>query len=293
MTLSPHIPVMTNEVLEYLQPSPGKVIVDATVGSAGHTKILAEQGAKVIGIDRDQEILEFARQNLGSLISQVTLKYGQFSQIKELVGNSQVDGILFDLGVSSLQLDTPARGFSFRHDAQLDMRMDKNLSVTAKDLINGLGRKELHELFQKLAEEQHPQRLVNAILESRRLKPITTTKQLADLIAKVKKSSGKIHPATKIFQALRIAVNDELNQLKAALPSALSLLKAGGVCVVISFHSLEDRIVKQIFRRFSSQGYQLLTKKPLRPTPQEIADNPRSRSAKLRAIQRQRSHHAR
>ncbi len=292
MTTAPHIPVMPNEVLHYLQPEPGKLFLDATLGSAGHTKLLAEKGAKVVGIDRDQEIFAYAKQNLGNLVSQVTFKRGSFSQLRDLVGDLKFDGILFDLGVSSLQLDTPERGFSFRYDAPLDMRMDKTLQVIAADLVNGLGRKELYDLFQKFGEERFSRRIADAILERRRIKPIRTTKELADLVSRVKPKSGKIHPATKIFQALRIVVNDELNELKAALPSALSSLKPTGVLVVISFHSLEDRLVKQFFKSQDSTRFELLTLKPVTPQPEEIAANPRSRSAKLRAIRQKGGSHA-
>ncbi len=286
MTNPPHTPVMPNEVLDYLQPAPGKLFLDATLGSAGHTKLLVEKGAKVIGIDRDSEILTHARVNLGKLVNQVTFKQGPFSRLKDLVGNLKFNGILFDLGVSSLQLDKPERGFSFRNDGPLDMRMDKTLQVIAADLVNGLGRKELYDLFQKFGQERFSRRITDAILERRRIKPFETTKELADLVAKVKPKTGKIHPATKIFQALRIVVNDELNELKAALPSALSLLKLGGTLVIISFHSLEDRLVKQFFKSQDSTKFELLTPKPITPQPEEIATNPRSRSAKLRAIRR-------
>ena len=293
MTDQPHRPVMPHEVLDLLQPAPGKLFLDATVGAAGHTKLLAEKGARVIGLDCDTDILDYAHQTLGSLLSQVTLHQANFSQLKDILGDQLVDGILFDLGVSSLQLDTPERGFSFRYDTPLDMRMDKRLKVTAADLVNGLGRKEFYDLFQKFGQERFARRIADAILERRRVAPIKTARELADLITQVKPRRGKIHPATKVFQALRIVVNDELNELEAALPSALSSLKPGGVVVVISFHSLEDRLVKQIFRTHHQSGdFELLTPKPLTPTYEEVQANPRSRSAKLRAIRRKESAHA-
>ncbi len=291
MTQSVHTPVMPQEVLNYLQPAPGKLILDATLGAAGHTKLLVERGAKVVGIDRDADIFDYAKANLGDLVSQVTFKHGPFSQLSDLVGDLKFDGILFDLGVSSFQLDNPQRGFSFRYDAPLDMRMDRTLQVIAADLVNGLGRKELYDLFQKFGQERFARRITDAILERRRVKPIQTTKELADLVSQVKPRTGKIHPATKIFQALRIVVNDELNELKAALPSALSSLKPEGVLVVISFHSLEDRLVKQFFKSQDNSQFEVLTPKPITPQPKEIAANPRSRSAKLRAIRRKGASH--
>lgn len=282
----PHTPVMPQEVISFLNPAPGKLFLDATLGNAGHTKLLVEQGAQVIGIDQDEAILAYARQNLAELASQVEFHQTSFSHLNQVLKNRLVDGFLFDLGVSSLQLDDPQRGFSFRHQAPLDMRMNQKLSVTAADLVNGLGRKELYDLFKRFGEEQFARRITDAILERRRVKPIETTTELANLVAKVKPKTGHIHPATKVFQALRIIVNDELNELKAALPSALSSLKPGGVGVVISFHSLEDRIVKQTFQSVIDQGFEILTPKPVLPKPAEIQANPRSRSAKLRAIRK-------
>lgn len=282
----PHTPVMPQEVISFLNPAPGKLFLDATLGNAGHTKLLVEQGAQVIGIDQDEAILAYARQNLAELASQVEFHQTSFSHLNQVLKNRLVDGFLFDLGVSSLQLDDPKRGFSFRHQAPLDMRMNQKLSVTAADLVNGLGRKELYDLFKRFGEEQFARRITDAILERRRVKPIETTTELANLVAKVKPKTGHIHPATKVFQALRIIVNDELNELKAALPSALSSLKPGGVGVVISFHSLEDRIVKQTFQSVIDQGFEILTSKPVLPKPAEIQANPRSRSAKLRAIRK-------
>lgn len=282
-----HTPVMVEEIIKLIDPQPGKTIIDATLGAAGHTMELAKKGARVIGIDRDQEIIEIAQSNINkqNLTDKIELKKGEFSKLDELVAREKIDGILFDLGVSSLQLDKSERGFSFMNDAPLDMRMDKELQVTAKDLINGLGRKELHELFTKLGEERYSRRIADAVINARRLKPIQTTKNLVDIINSVIKKRNKIHPATRVFQALRIAVNDELNELKVALPSALSLLSPGGTCVVISFHSLEDRIVKNIFSE-AEDNFEILTPKPLTPTPEETSKNPRSRSAKLRAIRR-------
>lgn len=283
-----HTPVMLHEVLHYLSPAPGKTIIDATVGGAGHTLSLLATGAHVIGLDQDTDILEIAtaRVKEAGYSDLFTPIHSNFSHIAEVV-KEPVDGILFDLGVSSYQLDTPERGFSFRYDAPLDMRMDqKNQAVTAADLINGLGKKELGELFIMLGEEYRAKRLVEVICDARKRNPIKTTFELVKLIENVLPRTGKIHPATKIFQALRMAVNSEREELKAALPSALSLLSPGGTIVVLSFHSLEDKIVKEFAHENLGKAV-LLSDKPMVPSDEEIFNNPRSRSAKLRAIRKE------
>jgi len=205
----------------------------------------------------------------------------------ELTG--KYDGILFDLGVSSLQLDTPSRGFSYRSSGPLDMRMDKSLAVTAADLVNGLGRKELIDLFEELGQDRYSKQIVGAILRERKLKPIKTTDQLVKVIESVvpNASTSKLHPATRVFQALRMAVNSERDELKAALPSALSWLSEGGVLAVISFHSLEHEIVDKFFEEQEAAGtLSSLTKEPLTPTPAEINTNHRARSARLRVARK-------
>jgi 16S rRNA (cytosine1402-N4)-methyltransferase len=283
-----HIPVLVQEVVEALQPAPGKVFIDATVGFGGHSLALLQSGAKVIGLDRDSEILKIAEARIkdAGFADQFVGVHNSFSRIAEAVAqaipsNGGIDGILFDLGVSSYQLDTPERGFSFRFDAPLDMRMDKSLAVTAADLVNGLGKKELYELFTKLGEEYRCRPLIEVIIKTRKIAPIKTTSELVVLVEKTIPRTKDIHPATKIFQALRMAVNSEREELKAALPSALSLLAPEGVLVVISFHSLEDSIVKD-FLQDNSELLTTTTSKPITPTSQEVASNPRSRSAKLR-----------
>lgn len=282
-----HRPVMLKEVLEHLDPKQGKLILDATLGAAGHTLAMAKRGAQIIAIDRDQHAIDIANKVIEQegLRDQIEIRKLEFSKIDELT-RSQFDGELFDLGVSSMQLDEGDRGFSFSKKAPLDMRMDEKLSVTAQDLVNGLGRKELYELFTKYAQEYRARELARAIVHARKIKPITTTTELASIVSGVKGFSKGKNPATQVFQALRIAVNDELNELKAALPSALSMLKPGGVCVVISFHSLEDRIVKNIFIEHEGDSYRVRTKKPLMPAQDEINTNRRARSAKMRVIER-------
>jgi 16S rRNA (cytosine1402-N4)-methyltransferase len=282
MTNTVHIPVLLEEITSAFAPQAGKTFVDATLGAAGHTLALLESGAKVIGLDRDSEILKIAEARIkdAGFADQFEGVHTSFSRVAEVI-KEPVDGILFDLGVSSYQLDTPERGFSFRYDAPLDMRMDKTLGVTAADLVNALGRKELYELFTTLGEEFRCRRLIEEIITARKIKPFTTTGELVAIIDETLPRTGSIHPATKIFQALRMAVNSEREELKAALPSALSSLKSGGILAVISFHSGEDSIVKTFFQDHSGE-LEALTDKPVIASDIELTKNPRSRSAKLR-----------
>ncbi len=287
-----HTPVMLEEVLSFLDPKPGKRYIDATLGYAGHTLGLLKAGAEVVGIDRDADLLQIAVERVaqaGYAQSFTTLNYA-FSEALDPSKNlltGKYDGILFDLGVSSYQLDTPERGFSFRYDAPLDMRMDQRLSVTAADLVGGLGKKELVELFETLGEEGNAKRIATAICSERLIRKIETTEQLANLIIQTVGRSRGIHPATKVFQALRMAVNSERLELKVALPSALSYLESGAIMAVISFHSLEDRIVKSWMNDAESAGQiEILSHGVIEPSDHEIAQNPRSRSAKLRVARR-------
>ncbi len=292
MTYPVHTPVMMREVLHYLAPKAGKRYLDATLGYAGHTLEILKVGAEVVGVDRDQDMLDIATERIekAGLSKSFTPVCSSFADAlnpsrSDLVG--KFDGVLFDLGVSSYQLDTPERGFSFRYDAPLDMRMDKNLGVTAADLINGLGKNELIALFETLGEEQNAKRIVREIVAVRKRSPITSTEELARIISTVSPRTRGIHPATKVFQALRMAVNSEREELKAALPSALSSLNPGGVIVTIAFHSLEDKIIKSFMNDSESAGLaEILTPKVVETSAEEISKNPRSRSAKLRAIRR-------
>ncbi|GAB4027455.1 MAG: 16S rRNA (cytosine(1402)-N(4))-methyltransferase RsmH [Candidatus Microgenomates bacterium] len=279
-----HIPVLLSEVVKIMDPAPGKMYIDATLGFGGHTLELLKAGASVVGIDQDADILELAQKRItdSGLSSNFTSIRSSFaSALKgDRLESSKYSGVLMDLGVSSYQLDTPERGFSFRHDAPLDMRMNKDLAVTAKDLINGLGKNELIELFGTLGEEYAAKKIAAAIVDARKSKPIETTAELASLVARnVTRSKSHLHPATKVFQALRMAVNSEREELKAALPSAWSKLTSGGALVVISFHSLEDEIVKNFFANLNDaqEASDVIT-----PTLDEQYDNRRSRSAKLR-----------
>jgi 16S rRNA (cytosine1402-N4)-methyltransferase len=289
MTKLLHTPIMLYRVVEYLAPAPGKKFIDATLGYAGHTLALLEKGASVIGIDQDADMLEMATARIaeGGFADRFTPMHSSFSGALSGDRIGEVDGILFDLGVSSYQLDTPKRGFSFRYDAPLDMRMDRSLAVTAKDLINGLGKKELIALFKTLGEEKAALKIVEAIIDQRKIKPIETTKQLADLVSRVTPGNGRVHPATKVFQALRMAVNTEREELKAVLPSALSHLALGGVMALLSFHSLEDEIIDLwIATELKNGTIKLVTPSPESPSVNEVTGNPRSRSAKLRVIER-------
>ncbi len=260
-----HIPVLLKEVLEALDVKPGKKYIDCTFGGGGHFRAIQKAGGIVLGIDQDPE----AKAPV----------HGNFAHLKKIAveaGFNAVDGILMDLGVSSHQLETDYRGFSFNREANLDMRMDpKNQTVTSADLVNAGSEKELANLFWKFGEERANRAVAKAIVEAR---PITTTNRLAEIVLRVRKHSPKdrTHPATRIFQALRIAVNNELENLEEALPQVMELLKPGGKLVVISFHSLEDRIVKNFMK-----------KSPLiRPTKEEIEQNPRARSGKLRIYEK-------
>ncbi len=281
-----HEPVLYQEVLDSLNVKPGEIYIDATIGGGGHTKGILELGGKVIGIDIDPEALRFVRQKLTS--QNLILEQGNFVNVDKILakhGVFQVSGVVFDLGPSSYQLDSASRGFGFKHKAPLDMRMSPELAVTAKDLVNGLAERELYELFSKLGEERHARRIARAIVASRLKEKIERTDQLASIVgSSIGHGSFRIHPATRVFLALRIAVNDELNNLKKALPKTTKLLRERGRLAVISFHSLEDRIVKN----FIKESRQLVgvNKKPIVPTKKEIERNPRARSAKLRIAEK-------
>lgn len=284
-----HEPVLLKEAIEYLNIKPGEKYIDATVGGGGHTEVILKKGGKVLGLDLDPEAIEAAKQHLTSACPNASwqLAQGNFAHLKKISEEHQftkVAGIIFDLGVSSHQLEKMERGFSFNSEAPLDMRMDLNQEVTAADLVNGLTEKELAELFFKLGDEPFSRRIAAAIAKARQTAPIKIGKELAEIIAKVKPRQGKLHPATRCFQALRIAVNDELNNLRQGLAQAIKILGPKGRLVVISFHSGEDRIVKLFFK--DQSNLEVLTKKPIEPTREEIMVNPRSRSAKLRAAEK-------
>lgn len=296
-----HQPVLLKEVLGYLETRKEDWVVDATLGDGGYDVEILKKGGRVIGLDVDSQALERARarfKSLGFSEQSYKLIQGNFRDIQNLIQTDtedKVKAIIFDLGVSSLQLDSPERGFSFNADGPLDMRMDPTLGVTAADLVNTLTKEDLNALFQKLGEERLAGRFAEAVVRARlelgskgQGRGFSSTKQLADVIEKAAGGRhGKIHPATRVFQALRIAVNDELHALEEALPQALGLLNKNGKLLVISFHSLEDRIVKNTFRDWQNQALgSILTKKPIMGSDEEILRNPRSRSAKLRVFKK-------
>ncbi|HJZ48089.1 MAG TPA: 16S rRNA (cytosine(1402)-N(4))-methyltransferase RsmH [Roseiflexaceae bacterium] len=294
-----HTPVLLAEVLAGLAPHSGGRYLDGTLGGGGHAAAVLEASApdgRLLGIDADPAALAAAGARLAPFGDRVVLAHGNFRDIGVLArehGFEGIDGLLLDLGVSSHQLDTPERGFSFAADAPLDMRLDPSSGETAADLVNETPEGELANLIYRYGEERGSRRVARFIAEARRKRPIERTGELAELVARALGGRhGKIHPATRTFQALRIAVNRELESLETALPQAVELLKPGGRLAVISFHSLEDRIVKLFFRSESGYGseqparLQIITKKPIEAAEVEARANPRSRSAKLRVAER-------
>lgn len=305
-----HIPVMPKEVLDLLRCKPGGTYVDATVGLGGHAEAILQKiqpGGQLIGIDRDKETLEKAQMRLKPFASSLRLLHDNYKNLPLILNNlagQPVDGILADLGVSSYQLLSPERGFSFQSDVMLDMRMDRTQQWTAADLVNRLSESELADIIYRYGEERLSRRIAAAIVQERRKAPITRCSQLAEIISRVLRVRGHqpIHPATRTFQALRIAVNEELEGLEEFLSEAFGFLKPGGRMVVIAFHSLEDRIVKRAFRRLAGQCVcdappelctcprqqmaNLLTPRPMVPGPEELAANSRARSARLRSLER-------
>ena len=281
---APHRPVMVREVLEFLGGA--RTVVDMTVGAGGHAEALLEAGAAwVVGVDRDESAIELAVLRLREFGDRFSPIHAAFSEVDE-ASVGKVDGVLFDLGVSSMQLDQPERGFSFRVDGPLDMRMDaEDEGPTAADLVNDLSERELADLIFEYGQESKARRIAGAIVRARAKSPIRTTDALAHVVVSaVGRRPGGPHPARRTFQALRIAVNRELEELAASLPRAVDLLAPGGRFVVIAYHSLEDRIAKRAI--LDEPRLLRLTKKPLRPSDDEVADNPRARSARLRAAER-------
>jgi 16S rRNA (cytosine1402-N4)-methyltransferase len=286
-----HVPVLVAEVLTYLAPRPGAVIVDATVGEGGHAEAILRRIApagRLIGVDRDTDALRVAGDRLRPFGRNVMLCHGDFGDLDRLldeIGVGTVDGVLFDVGLSTRQLIDPARGFSFEHVGPLDMRMDRERSETAADLVNALPERELADLIYRYGEERASRRIARQIVARR---PLRTTRELVRAVeAAVGGARGRIHPATRTFQALRIATNHELEALERGLPQAIRRLRPGGRVCSIVFHSLEDRIAKHVLAQHAREcAVRLLTKKPVRPTAEEVRRNPRARSARLRAAER-------
>ncbi|MDA3902600.1 MAG: 16S rRNA (cytosine(1402)-N(4))-methyltransferase RsmH [Desulfuromusa sp.] len=305
-----HLSVMPKEVLHWLQPVVGGTYLDGTLGGAGHARLIldAAAGSRLIGLDRDPAALQEAAEILspyGDRVSLHHVTFDQAGQVLQQLGIDGLDGMLLDLGVSSHQLDTPERGFSFRHDAPLDMRMNPTVGITAADVVNQVDEAELVRIFFEYGEERYSRRIVRKIVAQRQEAALTKTLELAQLVRQAVPGGhrpSKIHPATRVFQALRIHVNDELGQVRRGVENGISLLKPGGRLVVISFHSLEDRIVKHLFRDKAkgcicpprlpvcqcqnTPDVKILTRRGIKAGDAEVEQNVRSRSAILRAIER-------
>lgn len=288
-----HKSVLLNEGVEALSVAKNRKYIDATLGGGGHTEELLNRGGIVLGIDQDDEALSFVKARLDS--ENLTLAKGNFKNIDIIAreyGFEKAAGILFDLGISSHQIDTPERGFSYILPGPLDMRMDMDLTVKASDLVNALGKSELIELFRNFGEETNANRVSDLIIKRRKIAPFKTTDDLTLTLAtaygfKTVNDFARATSGKRVFQALRIAVNDELGSLKVALPKALDLLEGGGRIAIITFHSLEDRIVKRAFLEFQAKKLgKILTDKPILPTEEEIKENGRSKSAKLRIFEK-------
>ena len=290
--MSRHLPVLLGETLEHLAVRPGGFYVDGTVGLGGHAEAILEKSAphgRLLAFDRDTEAMEQARLRLAPFGERVQYVHADYRDIPKHLGEQRPDGLLLDMGVSSYQLDAGERGFSFSAEGPLDMRMDRTETWTAADLVANLGEKELADVLYRFGEERRSRRIARAIVEARGRERIVTTGQLAAIVRRASRPRGRmgIDPATRTFQALRIATNRELDGLASALGALAHALAPGGRLVAIAFHSLEDREVKHTFRALVPSGFEVLTKKPVRPSEAEVARNPRSRSARLRALARQ------
>ena len=288
---APHTPVLLEEVLHWLRIRPEGTYIDATVGAGGHAVEIARRltTGRLVGLDQDPQALELARERLREFERQVTLVHASFSRIEEIVRRLNLpsaDGVLADLGVSSMQLDSAERGFSFRFGGPLDMRMDPEAQMTAAEIVNHRPEKELADLLYHYGEERDSRRIARAIVRAR---PIRDTGHLATVVAGARKARGRqrLHPATKTFLALRIAVNREMEALEQFLSRTPATLSPAGRWVVLSYHSLEDRMVKRAFQQLAREGaVQILTKKVIQPAPDEVRSNPRARSAKMRVAER-------
>ncbi|MCL5022990.1 MAG: 16S rRNA (cytosine(1402)-N(4))-methyltransferase RsmH [Nitrospirae bacterium] len=286
-----HLPVMVAEATEMLRIRPGGTYVDATVGLGGHAeriRALAGPGGKVIGIDRDEEALKAARARLAD--QGIILEKGRFSDLGDLLAEEAeegIDGILFDFGASMMQFKDPGRGFSFTSEEPLDMRMDRSQAEKAEDIVNTRSERELERILKEYGEERFAPKIAKAIVRSRAKKKIASCRELAEIVSSVYRGRGKHHPATKTFQALRIAVNDELDEIRKGLDASLGLLKTAGRLCTISYHSLEDRTVKNFLKDAQREGLvRVITKKPLTPAADEKRANPSARSAKLRGAEK-------
>ncbi|OIO48929.1 MAG: 16S rRNA (cytosine(1402)-N(4))-methyltransferase [Parcubacteria group bacterium CG1_02_41_12] len=295
MSKSEHIPVLLNEVIEGLDLSSNDTVIDATVGGAGHAQAILEKTApsgKLLGIDWDAKAIERAREHLKRFSNRIILKTGNYTDIKQLLyesGINKVNAILLDLGLSLDQLKDSSRGFSFQSEGPLDMRFSDQMDTTAFDIVNTWPENDLVQIFQEYGEERRAARAARNIATARSHAPINTAKDLAELVMRGAGRRGKVHPATRIFQALRIATNHELDNVKQALPNMIDMLSSEGRLAVITFHSLEDRIVKQYFKPLAKEEnprIKLINKKVIKPSREEQVKNPASRSAKLRIVEK-------
>lgn len=293
-----HESVLLEETVSGLEPTEGKIYLDGTLGGGGHSKRLLEEGAQVVAMDRDRDALQYAGERLQGFEDRFRTEHGNFSEMRSVVPPQSVDGVLLDLGVSSWQLDRAERGFSFQKNGPLDMRMNQAAGETAADIVNTRSAEELADLFYLYGEEKASRRIASAIVRAREERVFLTTSELAKCIEKTMGGRGRKHPATRVFQALRIAVNAELDSVKKGLEAAQDVLKSGGVLAVITFHSLEDRLVKQFLKRGSVEfldrpewpeprpnpefAWDLISRKALSASEGELIRNPRARSAKLR-----------
>ena len=286
-----HVSVLLAETLELLAVRPGGLYVDGTVGLGGHAEAVLRASApdgRLVGLDRDGETLERARARLAPFGERVRLEQGDYREIPERLAGEKADGILLDLGISSVQLDDAERGFSFQAEGPLDMRMDRSSGATAADVVNRTRESDLADILHEYGEEPAARRIARAIAFARERKPLATTRELADVVRRAAPRSRRpgLTPATRTFQALRIRVNRERDGLAEAFERVASCLAPGGRMAVIAFHSLEDRASKEAFRTLGTRGFRLLTKKPVRPGEDEVRANPRARSARLRAVER-------
>lgn len=294
--MAQHISVLAGEVLEWLIPRPSAIFVDGTLGLGGHAGLILERlgpDGRLVGFDKDAAALAEAKKALAAYGDTIMLIHDDFKNMAQRfagLGIGRAHGVLLDLGVSSLQLDLPERGFSFQSEGPLDMRMDASQKLTAREVVNEWPRRDLEKIFFEYGEERFGRRIAERIERERAIRPIETTRQLALAVSAAVPASyrhGRVHPATRTFQALRIAVNGELESLRVFLDTAFEALEEGGRLAIISFHSLEDRMVKTAFRQWQKEGRgRALTKKPVTASDGEIASNPRSRSAKLRVFER-------
>ena len=291
-----HIPVMLKEVINYLDLEPGQTVIDGTVGLGGHALAMLERispNGKLLGLDKDQANLKRAKLNLAPYKKQLTLVHDSYLNLKQIAYDQRyypADAILLDLGFSSVHIEDSTRGFSFQHEGILDMRYDTDQELNASTILKTWSAEDLEKIFRQYGEERHARKIAQSIVQERtNLGDAIPTATLVEIIIRAvpgREKYNKIHPATRVFQALRIAVNNELNTLEQALPQVLGTLKPGGRLAVISFHSLEDRIVKQMFKKFDGTKIKIITKKPVVPTEEEVKKNPRARSAKLRVAER-------